>query len=361
MSRLRSPGRGPRSDCRRSRCVAAVILATVLAAGTGMAGAGGAPVPNVIHLTVGSTTNSSSAISFVYHTVLKEMPQFYQQVGLEVDGISVQMGQAVQLVASGSPPVVEGSGQTSVAVGFMHGVANVKIFAGSLQKPAYELVARPGIGQLTQIKTLGVPSVESASSQVCQAILRSAHMEVNKDYSLVLLGTSGARVAAVQAGKVDGSCELLPFPELYRDRNGLVILAKASTYLPEYAAGAWIYNTQWARDPVHHAALVRLAEAILLASRWAMDSAHKSPVVALVAKTLNVPAEYAELFYAAEIGQQLMTPDGYIPMRAALGNAADMVNMGLVKTPPDPSKYYDWSILQEAAKALAMPIRRPEY
>jgi len=342
--------------------VAGTVLIATLVLGTGLPGAGGGePLPRVISLTVGSTTNSASAISFVYHTVLKEVPQFYQQVGLSVDGISVQMGQAVQLVASASPPVLEGSGQTSVAVGYLRGVTNVKIFAGSLQKPAYELVVRPGISQFTQIKTLGVPSVDSASSQVCQAILRAARMQVDKDYALVLLGTSGARVAAVQAGRVDGSCELLPFPELYHDKNGLLILAKASTYLPEYAAGAWIYNTKWAQDPVHHGAVVRMAEAILLASRWAMDPAHKSQVVALVAKTLNVPQEYAELFYSQEIGHQLMTPDGYIPKLAALGNARDMVNMGLVKTPPDPSQYYDWSILQEAAKALKMEIRQPGY
>jgi hypothetical protein len=320
----------------------------------------GGPMPDVINLTIGLTSSSASANSFLFHTVLEEKPQFFHQAGLSINSVSVQMGQTVQLVESGNPPVLE-TGQTLVAVGYEHGATDIKIFAGVLQKSPYELVVRKGISQFTQIKTLGVPSVASASSQNCQAILRSAHMQVNRDYSLVLLGSSGARVVAVQAGKVDGSCEVLPYPELYHDKYGMTVLAKASTYLPYFASGAWVYNMKWARDPVHHAALVRFAEAILLASQWVMDPANKSEIVALVVKTFNLPEKYAQLVYAEEVGNQMMTPDAYVPKQAALGNVQDSVNAGLVKKPLDPSQYYDWSIVQEAAKVVGVTIRQAEF
>jgi hypothetical protein len=346
----------------RHPSLAAALLMGVLATG-GSAGVaqGGQAVPDVIPLTVGSTSAGASPTSFVERAVMKALPQLYQRVGLTINSVSIPLGQAVQLVESASPPVAEGLGPTSVAFGHMHGATNVKIFAGMMQKSPYELVVRHGITKLTQIKTLGVPSVASASSQNCQTILRSASMQANRDYALVLLGNSAARITAVQTGKVDGSCEPVPYPEYYRDTYGMTILAKASAHVPYYATGAWIYNAKWAQDPVHRAALLRLVQVILLAHRWTMDPVHKNEVEALAAKAFNLPAPYAQLYYAEVVGQELLTPDGYIPKQAALGNQQDHVNMGTTGTPPDLSQYYDWSILQEAAKVLGIPIRQPEY
>jgi ABC-type nitrate/sulfonate/bicarbonate transport system substrate-binding protein len=314
-------------------------------------------MPAVIDLTVGATSSSSSAISFIYSSILSQMPQFYRQVGLKVNALTVAMGQSVQLIQSGSPPVVLGVGVGTLLAGQDHGVNQVKFFAGELQKPAYELVARPGITSMKQIKTLGVPSVESGASEYCQDMLATQGLKVNRDYSLVLVGTSGARIAAVQAGKVDGSCELTPYPQLYHDKYNMPILARAADLLPYSATGNWAYNTTWAKTPLHHEALVRLAEANLLATRWAFDPANKARVEAIAAKTLHVPAKYADLFYQQEIGEQLATPDGYIPRQALQSDARDLVSMGLSKTTPNLEKDYNWSFLQEAAKRLHVTIR----
>lgn len=319
--------------------------------------------PKVINLTMGSTSQgSTSAISFLFWTVLQQMPQFYKQVGLNVTVTSVQMGEASQLVQSGSSPVLEGSGQITVAQGYTKGATDVKAFLGELQKPAYLMVTGKGITNVSQITTLGVPSTDSASAMNCEAILsKDANFTVNDQYKLVLLGTSGARVAAVQAGKVSASCEMVPYPQEYQAKYGMKILASAASVLPYFGAGVYVYNTKWAQNPTNHEALVRLAEAYLLADKWAFDPANKSQVEALVAKTFNVAAQYAQVFYNAEIGQQLQTPDGYIPIEAANGDSQAMVQVGLAKTAPNPSQYYDWSILQTAAKNLGMTIRTPSY
>jgi ABC-type nitrate/sulfonate/bicarbonate transport system substrate-binding protein len=347
---------------RHERWLAVTLMAAMLSAlgvQSQVAGAAGAP-PSVVQLTVGSASSTSPA-GFVTSLVMQEIPGLYQRVGLSITIITIPLGQAVQLVQSGNPPVAMGPGQSNVASGYLHGATDVRIFAGIMQKSLYELVARRGITKMIEIKTLGVPSVASAASQNCQTILRSAGMQANRDYALVLLGNSAARVAALQAGKVDGSCEPLPYPEYYRDKYGMAVLAKTSAYLPYYATGAWVYSTKWAQDPAHRAALVRLAQAILLAHRWTVDPAHKSQVVMMAAKAFNVTEPYADLYYRELVDGEVLTPDGYVPERAAQSNEQDYANMGITVTPPSLSRYYDWSILQEAAAGLGIRIRRPEY
>lgn len=358
--------RGTRRSAYATR-QAGRVLATLAAAVIAVVGCGsggtpsGGSIPKVIDVSIGSTSQSTSAIAFPLWTLLQQVPQFYSQVGLRVKVTSVQMGQAVQLTQSGSPPILEGTGLTSVAAGYKRGATKVKVFAGDLQTPAYELVTRPGVTDLKEIGTLGVPSIDSASSQNCQAILRSIGKRANSDYRLVLLGTSGARVAAVRAGKVDGSCELPPYVAVYHDQYGLPVVAKASDYLRYYWAGAWAFNEEWARDAVHRETVVRLAEANMLARVWARDPGNHSKVVGLIKSTFKVDDRYAESFYQQEIVGQTLSPDGYIPKEGAEGNTKDMVNLGLFKSPPNPSQYVDWSILQEAGRRLHITVRRPTY
>jgi ABC-type nitrate/sulfonate/bicarbonate transport system substrate-binding protein len=339
------------------RRVAAGVLAVLFAFW-------GAPVPaqqKMLDISIGATSTSPSAISFILHPVLSENPEFFRKVGLNFDQASIQMGNAVGMVQSGNPPVIEGTGVASVGGGWEQGTTDVKIFMGELQKSMYQLVVRKGITKFSEIKTLGVPSIDSASSQFCQSILKSAKLVANKDYQFVLLGTSGARVAAVQAGKVDGSCELVPFPELYHDKYGMTVLQSNRGQLPYFAAGAWAYNVKWGADPQHRETVVRLAEAILLAIRWIYDPANKAKVIDMAAKGLNVPDKYASYFYDQLIGQQAYTPDGYLAKPSVVTDAQIMVDIGLVKSYPNVSQYFDWSILQEAAKRLNIRVRKPEY
>ncbi len=356
-----APRRGRRSSRRQLITVFLAIGALWATGFPPKMASGGSAAPEMIELTIGDTSASPTPTGFVPSLAMPEIPNLYRRVGLNVKTISIPLGQAVQLVASGNPPVATGTGPSYVVFGYVHGATNVRFFAGEMQKPPYELVVRKGITELNQIKTLGVSTVGSTSSQSCQTMLRLAHMQANRDYDLVLLGTASARIAAVQAGKVDGTCEPVPYPEYYHDTYGMTVLAKTSDVLPYYATGGWIYNARWAQDPVHRAALVRLTEAILLAIRWTMDPSNKSRVEALAATAFRVPDRYAELYYAELVGRQLLTPDGYIPKQAAESNARDYPNMGLTGPAPRFSQYYDWSILKEAARTLGFSIRQPEY
>ncbi|HXP93811.1 MAG TPA: ABC transporter substrate-binding protein [Candidatus Binatia bacterium] len=317
----------------------------------------------VLTVSVGYTSVAPSAISFTTHPVLGEMPEFFQKAGLTINPINAQMGQAVQMMMASNPPIVEGTGLGTVASGWIQGATDVKIFLAETQKSPYDLILRPGISKLSDVKTLGVPGMTSASAQTCQQLLRAANFKVNKDYRMVLLGTSGARVAAVQAGKVDGSCEAVPYPALYHEQYGLTVFPVGKGGAPFFAAGAWGYSTKWAAaDPDHRETLIRIAEAVLMATRWAYDPANKEKLIAMVQRTFEVPRSAAELFYSAEIGQQILSPDCYMPRPSALGVMQAMVDIDEMKEiPKNLGQYFDWSILQTAAQRLKIKIRTPEY
>jgi hypothetical protein len=250
----------------------------------------------------------------------------------------------------------------SIAAGQQQGTTDVKFFMGELQKSPYELVVRKGITALNQIKTLGVPSIDSASSMSCQSILHGANLTLNKDYTLVLIGTSGARVSAVQAGKVDGSCELTPYPELFHDKYGMTILKPVGKQQPYFAAGGWGYNVKWANaDPQHKEAVIRLAEAALLAMQWLYNPANKPKVLELVEKGLDVPPQYAEPFYQRLVTESAYTPDGFVPKASADGETHTLVDIGTLKTYPNLAQLFDWSIVQAAAARLKLHVRKPDY
>jgi ABC-type nitrate/sulfonate/bicarbonate transport system substrate-binding protein len=315
-----------------------------------------------LSVAVGFTSVAPSAISFTTHPILIEMPEFFQKAGVTVNGLNVQMGQAVQMMMASNPPVVEGTGLGTVASGWLQGATDVKIFLAETQKSPYDLILRPGISKLSDIKTLGVPGMTSASAQTCQQLLRASNYRVNKDYRMVLLGTSGARVAAVQAGKVDGSCESVPFPSLYHEQYGLTVFTVGKGGIPFFAAGAWGYSTKWGADPEHRETLIRIAEAVLMATRWSYDPANKEKIIAMVQRTFDVPRSAAELFYRQEIGQQILSPDCYMPRASALGVLQAMVDIDEMKEiPKNIGQYFDWSILQTAAQRLKIKIRAPEY
>ncbi len=336
-----------------------IALASALLFATAAPTAADAPIT----VTVGYTSVTPSAITYTTHPVLIEHPEFMAKAGIATESLNAQMGDAVQMLMAGNPPVVEGTGLGTVASGYKQGATDVKIFLAETQKSPYELIMRKGITSPRQIKTLGVPGITSASAQTCQQLLHSFGVKLNTDYRMVLLGTSGARVEAVQAGKVDGSCEAIPYPELYHEQYGLAVQPVGKGGVPWFPAGAWAYSTKWAAaDPQHREALVRIAEGVLLATRWSFDPANKDKIIAMIADTMKVPKTAAQAFYAGEIGQQVLSPDAYMPKAAVVGVLQAMVDIGsLDSVPANLGQFFDWSILQTAADRLKIKIRKPEY
>src|SRR5580698_6928680 len=144
------------------RTIAFILAFGLIAIGGPLPTSAADPAP--LDVTVGYTAITPSAITFTSHPVLAEMPEFFAKAGIKVDGINIQMGDAVQMMMAGNPPIVEGTGLGTTATGAQQGATDVKIFLAETERVPYELIVRKGITRMDQIKTLGVPGITSASS-----------------------------------------------------------------------------------------------------------------------------------------------------------------------------------------------------
>lgn len=333
-----------------------LLLATALAA----------PADAPISAPVGFSNPGPGAQDFVENPIFKAMPEFYTRAGVAIEGRNVSIAQLVPLVQSGDPPIAEGTGLGTVAVvGANSPSKDVRIFIGELQASPFELVVRDGVTNLAGVKTVGVASLDSASAQICQAILNNAGFVEHRDYQLQVVGLTGSRIKSVQSGSVDGTCEAMPFPEQYHEQFGMRVLggmtASGGGVLP-FVAGAWVYNVRWAQDPAHREALVRIAEAYLLGLRWTFDPANADHVTAMIEQSFSVSHAVALGFYRSLITDKMLSPDGYLPKSTLEGVARVMAGTGTLQTTPAAlEQYFDWSILQTAARRIGMTIRKPEY
>lgn len=315
---------------------------------------------------VGFSNQGPGAQDFIENPILAAMPELYAKAGVSIQARPVSIAQLVPLVQNDDPPVAEGTGLGTVAVvGAKSPSKDVRIFIGELQASPFELVVRDGVTRLAEVKTVGVASLDSASAQICQAILNNAHFVENRDYRLIVVGLTGTRIKAVQSGSVDATCEAMPFPEQYNEKYGLRVLGGMTGprggLLP-FVAGAWVYNVQWAKDPAHREALVRIAQAYLLGLQWTFDPGNKDRVTDMIEHSFSVSRPVALGFYRRLITEKMLSPDGYLPKATLAGVARVMGGTGTLQTTADElTQYFDWSILQAAARRLGMTMRKPEY
>ncbi|MBI2992400.1 MAG: ABC transporter substrate-binding protein, partial [Deltaproteobacteria bacterium] len=82
--------------------------------------------------------------------------------------------------------------------------AKVKIISGAMEKIPYDVVARPEIksGADLKGKTVGVDSLTGGTTLMLREVFEKAYKLSDKDYKLLVVGTSPDRYAALKGGSV---------------------------------------------------------------------------------------------------------------------------------------------------------------
>jgi NitT/TauT family transport system substrate-binding protein len=145
------------------------------------------------------------AISYnqVHIWVAKDAGLFRKQ-GLDVEIVFFRGGQtATQALVAGDPPIV------NIGLVVQAGLQghDAVLIALSENTYNYSVVARPGISAVEQLKgrRLGVSSFGSASHNAALIVLKKFNLEPNKDVSLLAVGPTMERLAAIEAGKIDAT------------------------------------------------------------------------------------------------------------------------------------------------------------
>lgn len=128
----------------------------------------------------------------------------FRKYGLEVEPILLRGGQiATQALAAGDPPIVNIG--TVVQAGLQG--HNLVLVAAVQSSYDFLVFTRPGITKPEQLKgkRLGITGFGSATHFAATLLLRHLNLEPNKDVALVPAGLDPERVAAITAGRIDGS------------------------------------------------------------------------------------------------------------------------------------------------------------
>ncbi|MGA9006703.1 MAG: ABC transporter substrate-binding protein [Xanthobacteraceae bacterium] len=207
---------------------------------------------------------------------------FYTAEDLKVDVVYVQSSAAlVQQVTAGSLPVSVSTGLADPlrAVGMGAPISIVRL---EVQMPPYDLVAKPNIASLADLKgkliSLGGP--KDITRIYVERMLAPSGVKPG-DFDMVFAGATAARASALAAGAVDAAI-LLPAFNFQAVAKGFKSLGLTADYVKDLPFSGMAVNNAWAgankptlekllrvenksiawfNDPKNHADAVRILKA----------------------------------------------------------------------------------------------------
>jgi len=291
-------------------------------------------------------------------------PQMREKYDLDIESVKMQVAQVPVTVSNQDLDIGECSGISTVVNAWNKGAKNLIIFAVGSRAPLYQIISKPEITKLEDLKgkSLGIPGLQSASTEAIEMILlRGAGMKPGVDYNLVSAGAGSARVAALMAGAIDA----LPTypPDSYElAKQGYNILADEVTYVPDYVTGVHVVSKEWAEK--NEALFIRVIKGMIETGQWLQDPANKDAVIAWLATNMTVAGgeplgeDYAGRLYEFLIGQKRLSFNGYAPISAVRANLDIMKTRGYIKDEEIPplGEVFDFSYLNKALTELGMPM-----
>jgi ABC-type nitrate/sulfonate/bicarbonate transport system substrate-binding protein len=145
--------------------------------------------------------------------------------GLDVETIYIPGGSTnIHVLISGNLDLSQLSGAPGVAANLQG--ADIVYFAGLLDKLNYQLITRPEIKSVEQLKgkKFGVSRFGSSADFGMRAMLKRLGIDPVKEATILQIGDEPSRIAAIKSGNIDGTVANAPFG-LEAERLKLFVLA----------------------------------------------------------------------------------------------------------------------------------------
>ena len=136
----------------------------------------------------------------------------FAKYGLAPEIIYIPGGSTnVQVLVSGSLDLSQLSGAPGAAANLQG--ADIVYILGLLDKLNYQLVTRPEIKSVEQLKgrKLGVSRFGSSADFGLRALLKRLGIDPGKDVSILQIGDEPSRIAAIMSGNIEGTVANAPF------------------------------------------------------------------------------------------------------------------------------------------------------
>ncbi len=234
--------------------------------------------------------------------------------------------QSAQMLITGQ--VQLGTGQIDpFLLAFRSGARDIAVIAAPADRPDWFLNVRPEIRSVADLKG---KFVATAALQVGESWLTAKWLDEqglkSQDFSLLVVGTSALKFAALQRGSVAAAimfqplaleAQLAGFPTIYRFLEG-----------PRFPPVLYVVNRKWAAENERGK---RLSRAILAAHKWLLDPANRSEAIAILQKytkrEMSVMEEVYDLFIAKD---RLYTADAAVDPAGVDAEIATMIEKGVL-------------------------------
>lgn len=244
---------------------------------------------------------------------------FYAAEDLNVDIVYVQSSAAlVQQVTAGSVGVSISTGLADPlrAVGMGAPISIVRI---EVQAPPYDLVAKPSIASMKELKgkviSLGGP--KDITRIYVERMLEPNGVKPG-EFDMVFAGATAARASALVAGAVDAAI-LLPAFNFQAEAKGFKSLGLTVDYVKDLPFSGTAVNNAWAS--ANKTTLAKLLRAQNRSVEWFEDGKNRSEAVQILRKASGLADDDVEKAYDFFRNAHLFEPSGKVS-RSKLANLA---------------------------------------
>jgi NitT/TauT family transport system substrate-binding protein len=284
-------------------------------------------------LTFGTVGQASANM---WPTLIGMQKGFYAAAGIKPDLLYVPSSAAlVQQITAGSLDISISQGLVDPlrAVGMGAPIAIVRL---EVQAPPYDLVAKPSIRSLADLRgkliSLGGPK---DITRIYVERMLAPHGVRRGDFDMVFAGATSARAAALVAGAVDAAI-LLPAFNFQAIDKGFHSLGLTVDYLKDLPFTGVAVNVAWANS--HKATLQKILRAENQSIAWFDDDKNRAEAIAILKAASSLSQDDTEKAYDFFRHGDFFEPTGKVS-KAKLGALAKaMESLGDVAATIDVDK-----------------------
>jgi NitT/TauT family transport system substrate-binding protein len=273
-------------------------------------------------------------------TEIAQRKGFYKEEGLEIRKVVVRTNLHVPALIAGELDYSTVSGIIGRAA--IQGLP-VKGVMGWFDRPLHMLIARPGIKKLTDLKgkRVAVSAMNSAPHIVLREAFAQSGMNPDRDVTVLAVGGSGDRLAALTAGTVDATPVDVAYIEK-AEKLGLISLLYLGDVVNLRLGGFGVSNDKIRKNPNQ---IVRVIRATLKGVRFLKNNKSESLVV--MHDYLSVSPAAAEKIH--DFALRSLNVDGLVAkstLDAEIRLAREQLK---ISEEISEDKLMDWRFLKEAS------------
>jgi NitT/TauT family transport system substrate-binding protein len=238
-------------------------------------------------------TGTPNALAWPFYIAMEK--GFFVAEDINIDRIFAPSSAAMmlQLAAGALDITVEGAFVDTMRA--IEKGAPISIVRILVQTPPYELLAKPPIRDLKELKgkTISIGGAKDVTRIYLDRMLEPNGIK-DSEVDLVFAGASSARFTALQSGAVDAAILTAPF-NFYGATAGFNIVGRTADYVTDLPQNGTVVNRYWAA--AHMSTLEKFLSAFNKGVAWFGDERNRDEAINILVVTGNLkPDEVAKSY-----------------------------------------------------------------